>query len=114
MPKHLFSHNDQQAAWMYGREKQSLNSGWGARLLERLELQDEFAANISLDGTNLWQTGSATNAFALNKSGINNINAFGGYQPRSEHVTSIINRLLGNTSHPLSTAYAEWFNKCDK
>ncbi|KHM44499.1 hypothetical protein PL71_19050 [Pseudoalteromonas distincta] len=106
LPKHLFSHNDQQAAWMYGREKQSLNSGWGARLLERLELQDEFAANVSLDGTNLWQTGSASNAFALNKSGISSINAFGGYQPRSEHVTAIMNRLLSNTSHPLSTAYA--------
>ena len=47
LPKHLFSHNDQQAAWMYGREKQSLNSGWGARLLERLELQDGLTSAIN-------------------------------------------------------------------
>jgi uncharacterized protein (DUF1501 family) len=109
LPKHLFSHNDQQASWMYGREKQSLNSGWGARLLERLDQQDQFAANISLDGTNLWQTGSQTKAFALNKSGISKINAFGGYQPRTDHVTNIMNRIMGNTQHPLSSAYANSF-----
>ena len=110
LPKHLFSHNDQQASWMYGREKQSLNSGWGARLLERLGQQDQFAANISLDGTNLWQTGDQTKAFALNKSGISKINAFSGYQPRAEHVTRIMNRLMNNTQHPLTTAYASSFN----
>lgn len=110
LPKHLFSHNDQQASWMYGREKQSLNSGWGARLLERLGQQDQFAANISLDGTNLWQTGDQTKAFALNKSGISKINALSGYQPRAEHVTSIMNRLMNNTQHPLTTAYASSFN----
>ncbi|KTF13222.1 DUF1501 domain-containing protein [Pseudoalteromonas sp. H105] len=110
LPEHLFSHNDQQASWMYGREKQSLNSGWGARLLERLGQQDQFAANISLDGTNLWQTGDQTKAFVLNKSGISKINAFSGYQPRSEHVTRIMNRLMSNTQHPLSTAYASSFN----
>lgn len=109
LPKHLFSHNDQQAAWMYGREKQSLNSGWGARLLERLEQQEQFAANISLDGTNLWQTGNQTKAFALNKSGISKINAFGGYKPRTDHVTNIMNRIMGNTQHPLSGAYANNF-----
>lgn len=106
LPGHLFSHNDQQASWMYGREKQTLNSGWGARLLERLEQQDQFATNISLDGTNLWQTGTSTQAFSLNKSGITKINAFSDYEPRADHVTSIMNRLLTNTSHPLSSAYA--------
>lgn len=110
LPKHLFSHNDQQASWMYGREKASINSGWGARLLERLAVQDEFAANISLDGTNLWQTGTSTNAFAFNKSGISSINAFGGYQPRTEHVTNIMNRLLGSTNHVLGNAYANGLN----
>ncbi|MBQ4858065.1 DUF1501 domain-containing protein [Pseudoalteromonas sp. MMG007] len=110
LPLHLFSHNDQQASWMYGREKASLNSGWGARLLERLAVHDEFAANISLDGTNLWQTGASTSAFALNKSGISTINAFGGYQPRTEHVTNIMNRILGNTNHVLGSAYADGLN----
>ena len=106
IPKHLFSHNDQQASWMYGREKQSFNSGWGARLLERLEQHDQFAANISLDGTNLWQTGENTQAFSLNKSGISKINALSDYQPRAEHVSAMVNRLLNNTNHSLSSAYA--------
>jgi uncharacterized protein (DUF1501 family) len=106
LPQHLFSHNDQRASWMYGREKLSFNSGWAARLLERLEVQDQFAANISLSGTNLWQTGLSTQAFSLNKSGITRINALADYEPRANHVTSIINRLLTTTTHPLSSAYA--------
>ncbi len=110
LPEHLFSHNNQQAAWMYGREKQILNSGWGARLLERLEQQDKFAANISLNGTNLWQTGRQSKAFSLNKSGQSKINAFTGYQPNIDHVTKIMNRLMGNAQHPLSAAYANSFN----
>jgi uncharacterized protein (DUF1501 family) len=110
LPEHLFSHNNQQAAWMYGREKQILNSGWGARLLERLEQQDKFAANISLDGTNLWQTGRQSKAFSLNKSGQSKINAFTGYQPNIDHVTKIMNRLMGNAQHPLNAAYANSFN----
>jgi uncharacterized protein (DUF1501 family) len=79
-------------------------------MLERLAVEDQFAANISLDGTNLWQTGTNTSAFALNKSGISTINAFGGYQPRTEHVTNIINRLLGNASHVLGREYANGLN----
>ncbi|GHB71399.1 Tat pathway signal protein [Psychrosphaera saromensis] len=106
LPQHLFSHNDQQSSWMYGSEKQTLNTGWGARLLERLEQQDKFAANISLSGTNLWQTGTNSQAFALNKSGISKINALSDYEPRAEHVTNIMNRLLSSASHPLSSAYA--------
>jgi len=106
LPQHLFSHNDQSSSWMYGREKESLNSGWAARMLERLELQDEFAANISLNGTNLWQTGISTQAFSLNKSGIARINALTDYEPRANHVNSIINRLLSSANHPLGAAYA--------
>ena len=37
-------------------------------------------------------------------------NAFGGYQPRTDHVTNIMNRIMGNTHHPLSDAYAKSFN----
>ncbi|ALS33747.1 hypothetical protein PTRA_a2681 [Pseudoalteromonas translucida KMM 520] len=110
LPQHLFSHNNQQAAWMYGREKASLNNGWGARLLERLNQQDQFAANISLDGTNLWQTGAQTKAFSLNKSGISKINALAGNSAHTAHVTNIMNRIMGNTHHPLTGAYANSFN----
>jgi uncharacterized protein (DUF1501 family) len=110
LPEHLFSHNSQQASWMYGREKQITNNGWAARLLDRLEQQDNFAANVSLAGTNLWQTGENGSAFSLNKSGISKINATTGDKALAEHVDTIMKRLMGSTNHSLSGAYANSFS----
>ena len=76
IPNNLFSHNDQQATWMQGREKESINYGWGGRILELLNQHDSFGSNISLSGNNLWQTGPNAIPFAMNKSGITRVNAY--------------------------------------
>ncbi|MCF2909140.1 DUF1501 domain-containing protein [Pseudoalteromonas sp. DL2-H2.2] len=106
LPQHLFSHNDQQATWMHGQEKQTLNTGWGARLLERLEQGSVFGSNITIDGANPWQTGTNSSAFALSKSGVSKINALSGYEPRVEHVRRVMQTLFSQASHPLASAYA--------
>ncbi|KZN63829.1 hypothetical protein N473_16050 [Pseudoalteromonas luteoviolacea CPMOR-1] len=106
LPNHLFSHNDQQATWMHGQEKVSLNTGWGARMLERLNQHSSFTSNISLAGANPWQAGIETTPYALNKSGIMKINALTGYQPQVDHVKSIMDRLLSAKTTPLQDAYA--------
>ncbi|AZZ98031.1 DUF1501 domain-containing protein [Pseudoalteromonas sp. R3] len=110
LPQHLFSHNDQQATWMHGQEKQTLNTGWGARLLERLDQGTVFGSNITIDGANPWQTGSNTSAFALSKSGISKINALRGYEPRVEHVRRVMQTLFSEAAHPLAAAYASRLN----
>ncbi|WP_194868299.1 DUF1501 domain-containing protein [Pseudoalteromonas sp. PPB1] len=110
LPQHLFSHNDQQATWMHGQEKQTLNTGWGARLLERLDQGTVFGSNITVDGANPWQTGMNTSAFALSKSGISKINALSGYEPRVEHVRRVMQTLFNQTSHPLASAYGSRLN----
>ncbi|ESP94756.1 MULTISPECIES: DUF1501 domain-containing protein [Pseudoalteromonas] len=106
LPGHLFSHNDQQATWMHGQEKVSLNTGWGARILERLNQHASFTSNISLAGANPWQVGANTTPYALNKNGITKINALKGYQPQVDHVKSIVDRLLSTTTNPIQDAYA--------
>ncbi|AOT11232.1 DUF1501 domain-containing protein [Pseudoalteromonas luteoviolacea] len=106
LPNHLFSHNDQQATWMNGREKISLNTGWGARMLERLNQHSSFTSNISLAGANPWQAGIETTPYALNKSGVMKINSLTGYQPQVDHVKSIMDRLLSIQTNSLQDAYA--------
>ncbi|KZN35218.1 hypothetical protein N480_19430 [Pseudoalteromonas luteoviolacea S2607] len=107
LPGHLFSHNDQQATWMHGQEKVSLNTGWGARMLERLNQHSAFTSNISLAGSNPWQSGIQTSPYALSRSGVMKINPLSGYQPQVDHVKSIIDRLLQTPSNsPIQNAYA--------
>ena len=76
LPLHLFSHNKQRATWMYGQEQTALNSGWGARLLERLEQSEQFGGNISLSGMNHWQTSRDSMPFSLSSNGISRIDAY--------------------------------------
>ena len=105
LPLHLFSHNKQRATWMYGKEQSSLNSGWGARLLERLQQSEQFGGNISLSGMNLWQTSNNSMPFSLSSNGISRINALSGSQERSEHVSNLFNRVLTGQTNPIAQAY---------
>lgn len=105
LPKHLFSHNDQQATWMHGREKISLNSGWGARLLERIDQGGAFVNNISLAGTNPWQTSANLTPFSLHQSGVSRINPINGTSNRATHVRDIMTRVLSQSTHPLASTY---------
>ncbi len=105
LPLHLFSHNKQQATWMYGKEQSSINTGWGARLLERLEQAEQFGGNISLSGMNHWQTSVNSMPFSLSTNGISQINALSGRQERNEHVSDLFNRVLTGQKNPLGQAY---------
>lgn len=105
LPLHLFSHNKQQATWMYGKEQSSLNTGWGARLLERLEQAEQFGGNISLAGLNHWQTSRNSMPFSLSTNGISRINALGGSESRNQHVSGLFNRVLTGQTNPLAMAY---------
>ncbi|BDM62826.1 Tat pathway signal protein [Shewanella sp. NFH-SH190041] len=107
IPKHLFSHNDQQATWMQGREKASLNYGWGARLLELLEQSQSYASNISLAGTNLWQTGTQATPFAMSTAGITPIHAYNSTHPDRLAFRAELEKMFANATHPLAMAYSQ-------
>lgn len=107
IPAHLFSHNDQQARWMHGKEKQSINTGWGGRMLELLEDHPHFASNISLAGTNPWQTGHKTSAFAMSRSGQAKIHAFKGTSNRAQQIEQSVMRNLAASQSRLAKVYGE-------
>ncbi|RJG38168.1 DUF1501 domain-containing protein [Motilimonas pumila] len=111
IPAHLFSHNDQQGRWMHGQEKQSLNTGWGARMLELLEAAPGFASNISLAGTNPWQRGHSTSAFAMSRSGQAKIHPLTGTSTRAQQFDAAISRMLRQQAHPLANSYSQGLSK---
>ncbi|MFT3755844.1 MAG: DUF1501 domain-containing protein [Pseudoxanthomonas sp.] len=75
VPDNLFSHNDQQRLWMRGEsERASANMGWGGTMGERLASTNSagFTAlppTVSLDGNNLFQTGTSSVPFCMASSG---------------------------------------------
>lgn len=72
LPLNLFSHNDQQLAWMSSTPDSTAPYGWAGRVSDLL-LDQGFAPqlppNISLTGANLWQGGRKTLAYSMDASG---------------------------------------------
>jgi uncharacterized protein (DUF1501 family) len=111
VPRYLFSHNDQQATWMQGREKASINYGWGGRLLEMLEQNTHFASNISLNGNNLWQTAASTTPFAMNSSGVTKINPYSSSSQKTLAFRAQLEQMFAEASHPLASSYSNKFTQ---
>jgi len=68
LPARLFSHNDQQDEWQSAQADGRATSGWAGRLadvLSNLNPTAELPLNISLNGTNLMQTGVMVNPLRL-------------------------------------------------
>lgn len=72
VPVGLYSHSDQQTQWQtavsYSR---SANQGWGGRIadLEGPELANGISMNISLDGTNVFQSGERAVPYNIHPGG---------------------------------------------
>ncbi len=70
LPGQLFSHNDQQNLWQMGMPKSPKLTGWAGRMADLIMDSDvNLPLNLSLDGTNLFQTGNNSLPFSLNSSG---------------------------------------------
>jgi len=107
LPANLYSHNDQQATWMRGKEAMSLNQGWGAQMLELLHTQPEFSSCISLSGTNLWQRGQLIQPFGMSAKGVSGLTAHNGSSNRALLMKNLQAALLSSQAHPLANLYAQ-------
>jgi uncharacterized protein (DUF1501 family) len=75
LPPRLFSHNDQQAIWQTLQANAQVKNGWAGRVADRFSqvipsAQQQFATNISLSGTNLFQTGATSAPYGVSASGV--------------------------------------------
>ncbi len=68
VPLGLYSHADQIAQWQTGVPDDRIADGWGGRIADRMgdvNLANGIAMNISLGGTNTFQSGVMTNEYAI-------------------------------------------------
>ena len=80
LPRSLFSHNDQQREWQTSVPQTALKTGWGGRLADRVmgyNPSNNVSMSISLNGTNLLQTGDSTFAYAIDENGAQTLTGSG-------------------------------------
>ena len=68
LPLGLFSHSDQGQQWMTGLPNGRSATGWGGKvadLINDMNNNPNISMNLSLGGTNIFQTGNETIEFAL-------------------------------------------------
>ncbi len=72
LPLGLASHSDQIAQWQTAMPDQRSAQGWGGRvadLLQGVNLANGVSMNISLSGTNVFQSGSNTSEYSISTTG---------------------------------------------
>lgn len=72
LPLGLYSHSDQIEQWQTSLPHQRSGVGWAGRvadLLQELNANQAVPMNISLDGSNVWQTGHDVAEYAIATSG---------------------------------------------
>lgn len=81
LPLGLFSHSDQSQQWMTGLPTGRSGVGWGGKvadLVRDMNTNENISMNISLAGTNIYQTGRETVEFAVDAyDGSSGINGYG-------------------------------------
>ncbi len=80
LPLGLFSHVDEQAHWQTSTPNNRGNIGWGGRMADLLctvNQNDNISMNLSMSGTNLFQTGVTVTPYSLSGAGSTGINGFG-------------------------------------
>ncbi|WP_300619060.1 DUF1501 domain-containing protein [Dokdonella sp.] len=83
LPPQLFSHNDQQAFWQSLEARSPVDttpaSGWGGRIADLMHSASNpdatLAMNLSLAGSNPFQTGRSTDALSVDLGAIRSIEA---------------------------------------
>ena len=75
LPPQLFSHNDQQN-FMQSLQSTQRRNGWAGRAADALASMNSntrLSMNISLSGSNLWQSAGSVIPYAVNPQGLQNI-----------------------------------------
>jgi uncharacterized protein (DUF1501 family) len=99
LPVGLFSHADQINQWQTAIADGRTSRGWGGRLgdlLQGANLANGVSMNISLSGTNVFQSGNDVVGYAIESSGNGaaNINGYGDSAGFGEYRTRVWDELL--------------------
>ncbi|WP_075187270.1 DUF1501 domain-containing protein [Teredinibacter haidensis] len=119
LPPQLFSHNDQQN-FLQSLQSTTKRNGWAGRaadVLGSLNTNTRLSMNISMSGSNLWQSGANVIPYSVNPEGLENIkNLNRKADPDTEawelaRVRVFENILAQPQSHILANAYSQQLTK---
>ena len=106
VPLGIGSHNDQIAQWQTARPDRRVPEGWGGRLADLMQgvnADNGISMNISLAGTNAFQSGKLTTEYAINRGG-DGARRIWGYE--GEWKKTVIDRLFeAEHDHPFRREY---------
>lgn len=78
LPPQLFSHNDQQT-FLQSLQSSSRRNGWAGRAADAMlavNTNKKLSMNISLSGSNIWQSGSSVTPYSIDSGGIKDLENF--------------------------------------
>lgn len=108
IPLGLYSHSDQIAQWQTARSDERVADGWGGRvadLMQGVNLANGVSMNISLAGSNVFQSGKETVEYAItaNDDGAIRIPNYDETSPYGIAKTSAIDDLLASSRADILT-----------
>ncbi|WP_188151315.1 DUF1501 domain-containing protein [Teredinibacter waterburyi] len=116
LPPQLFSHNDQQN-FIQSLQSTTRRNGWAGRaadILSDMNTNQRLSMNISLSGSNLWQSGAATIPYAIDPSGLKNfeqLDRSSSDERMLARIQAYENILQQGHNHTFANAYAESYTK---
>lgn len=106
LPLGLYSHSDQAEQWHTAIPQSRSGIGWGGRIadmLQSLNANQKVSMNISLSGSNLWQSGRNVTEYAIRPDGAVGLT---GYKPDWQQYDYVNQARSGATDRQLKTQYA--------
>jgi len=112
LPPQLFSHNDQQKHWQTAWPEQTVPTGWAGRMADLImDTSNPLSMNLSIDGTNLLQTGVNSLPYSIDASGVQTFEALNPEQGWNTQRIAALNQLNSANQHKLGRAHSNIFNR---
>ena len=106
LPLGLYSHSDQIEQWQTSIPHARSGIGWGGRMadvLKDLNIQQAVPMNISLDGSNVFQTGNTVAEYSITPTGAVGLS---GYSPGWQQFREVQNALSSAVDSQLTQQYS--------
>ena len=97
LPLGLFSHSDQSMQWQSSLPDSRQAVGWAGRMADILQTGNcnpNISMNISLSGSNVWQSGNVTSHYTITENGSEGLWDYGGTSPGALVRTEAVDSLL--------------------
>ena len=111
LPLGLFSHSDQQMHWQTSLPDQRTSVGWAGRIADVLgdvNCNPNISMNISLAGSNVFQSGAVTTHYTITENGSEGLRGYGGTSEDSRIFTEATDSLLGlHYQHVFERVFAQ-------